>query len=274
MKRKGIFYVMLIVVMSLGLFGCGGGASDEKADADDSWTKVEEKGEFVLGLDEEFPPMGFRDENGEITGFDVDVAKEACSRLGIELKLQPINWDVKEQELNTGKIDCIWNGFTIKEDLKKNVLFSEPYMNNRQVLVVMKDSPVKTLADLKGKKLGLQAGSSAIAALDSNEEFKSSLGDVVEFDDNMTALMDLEKGGLGAVLMDEIVADYNITASGKDYRVLDEALASEEYGIGFRKGDQALMGKFQETLESMAKDGKLAEISEKWFGKDITTVGK
>lgn len=276
MKRKSIFLFMLIVVMALALFGCGGGGAPEEEEqaADESWTKIEDKGELILGLDEEFPPMGFRDENGEITGFDVDVAKEACSRLGIELKLQPINWDVKEQELNTGKIDCIWNGFTITEERKKALLYSDPYMNNKQIIVVMKDSPVASLEDLKGKKLGYQAGSSSEDALNAATELQASLGEVVKFDDFMTALMDLEKGGLDAVLIDEVVANYNINASGKEYKILDETLAGEEYGIGFRKGDQALMEKIQETLEAMAKDGKLAEISEKWFGQDITIVGK
>lgn len=277
MKRKGILIFMLVVVMSLALFGCGGGgeAPEEEGQAtDESWTKVEDKGELVLGLDEEFPPMGFRDANGEITGFDVDVAKEVTSRLGIELKLQPINWDVKEQELNTGKIDCIWNGFTITEERKSAILYSDPYMNNKQVIVVMKDSEVKTLADLEGKKLGYQAGSSSEDALNGAEELKASLKEVVKFDDFMTALMDLEKGGLDAVLIDEVVANYNINASGKEYTILDETLAGEEYGIGFRKADQALMEKIQGTLEAMAEDGKLAEISEKWFGKDITVVGK
>lgn len=277
MKRKGIFLFMLILVTSLVLFGCGGGGETpegEETAADESWAKIEEKGELVMGLDEEFPPMGFRDENGEITGFDVDVAKEVCSRLGIELKLQPINWDVKEQELNTGKIDCIWNGFTITEERKKAVLFSDPYMNNKQVIVVMGDSEIASLADLAGKKLGYQAGSSSEDALNGAEELKASLGEIVKFDDFMTALMDLEKGGLDAVLIDEVMANYNISASGKDYKVLEETLAGEEYGIGFRKDDQALMEKIQETLNAMAEDGTLAEISEKWFGKDITIVGK
>lgn len=242
--------------------------------ADKSWDKVKEKGEFILGLDENFPPMGFKDENNEITGFDIDVAKEVCSRLGVKLKTQPIDWDAKVQELNKGKIDCIWNGFTITEESKKNILFSKPYMNNRQVVVVKGDSSYTKLSDLEGKKLALQAGSSAANALDASADFKSKLKDVIELDDNMTALMDLDKGGVDAVLMDEIVANYNIQVKKANYKVLDQALASEKYGIGFRKADNALMQKVQNTLDAMAKDGKLAEISNKWFGKDVTTVGK
>lgn len=267
-RMLSVVVILSLVAVSLFISGCG-----EKG-KDVSWDKVKEKGDFVLGLDDSFPPMGFRDENGQITGFDVDIAKEVCSRLGIKLKLQPINWDAKEQELNSGKIDCIWNGFTITEERKKNLLFTDPYMNNRQVLVVKADSPAQKLADLNGKKLGLQAGSSAADALSGAETFKAALGDVVEFEENMTALMDLEKGGVDTVLMDEIVARFYIQNKKKSYRVIDEALASEEYGIGFRKNDQALMNKFQETLVSMANDGKLAEISNTWFGKDITVVKK
>ena len=272
MKRRGLLIIFAVVVFSLLLYGCGGG--EEQAAQDDSWQKVQEKGELVMGLDENFPPMGFRDEKGNIVGFDVDLAKEVCSRLGIELKLQPIDWDVKEQELNTGKIDCIWNGFTITEDRKKNILFTKPYMKNRQVLVVMADSDFTKLSDLEGKKLGLQAGSSAADALEKAADFKAKLGEVAEFNDNLTALMDPEKGGVDAVLMDEIVARYYMQAKKKDYRILDESLASEEYGVGFRKNDKELMQKVQETLAAMAEDGTMAEISNKWFGKDITTIKK
>ena len=262
-------YILAFIILTLAavlITGCG------ESNKDNSWEKVQEKGEFALGLDDSFPPMGFRDENGNIVGFDVDIAKEVCNRLGIELKLQPINWDAKEQELNSGKIDCIWNGFTITEERKKNLLFTEAYMNNRQVLIVNSGSPFKTQTDLKGKKLGLQAGSSAADALNSAPDFKASLQEVVEFDDNMMALMDLEKGGIDVVLMDEIVARFYIQNKNKQYRVLDEELAKEDYGIGFRKKDQKLMEKIQDTLKEMAKDGKLAEISTNWFGKDITTV--
>lgn len=275
MKRKSILIFMVIMLMSMVLVGCGGGGEgEEAATTDESWAKIEDKGELVLGMDEAFPPMGFRDADGQLVGFDVDLATEVCSRLGIELKLQPIDWKVKEQELNTEKIDCIWNGFTITDERLEAMTFTKPYMKNRQVIVLMEDSPVASLADLEGKKLGYQAGSSAEAALNGAEEFKAGLGEVITFDDNMKLLMDLEQGGLDAVLMDEIVARYNIEANDKGFKVLDEALADEEFGIGFRKGEEALMQKVQDTLEEMAADGKLAEISEKWFGKDITVVGK
>lgn len=264
--KKYILAFLLLGMAAFLIAGCG------ESGKDNSWEKVKDAGQFVLGLDDSFPPMGFRDENGTIVGFDVDIAKEVCSRLKIKLKLQPINWDAKEQELNSGKIDCIWNGFTITEERKNNLLFTEPYMKNRQVLIVATGATYKTQADLKGKKLGLQAGSSAADALNSAADFKAGLKEVVEFDDNMMALMDLEKGGVDVVLMDEIVARFYIQNKNKKYQVLDQELASEDYGIGLRKKDQKLMEKIQDTLKEMAKDGKLAEISTKWFGKDITTI--
>ncbi len=269
-RKSVVAIVLLIMVTAFMLVGCTGSS----AGPDDSWDKVKEKGEFVLGLDASFPPMGFTDENGEIVGFDIDVANEVFSRMGVTLKLQPIIWDANIQELNSGNIDCIWNGFTINAERKEKVLFTKPYMRNRQVLLVTGDSDYSKLSDFEGKKLGLQAGSSAIIALDSSKDFKSKLNEVVFYDDNMAALLDLEKGGIDVVLLDEIVARYYMQMKDKGFRLLDEALAEEEFGIGFRKGDKKLMQKVQETLNEMAEDGKLAEISTKWFDRDITTIGK
>lgn len=270
-KKKALTIFIAAIMATTILSGCG---STAKNNGDNSWNNVKDKGKFVLGLDDSFPPMGFRDDNNNITGFDIDVAKEACKRLNIELVVQPINWDAKEQELNTGNIDAIWNGFTITKEREDKILFSKPYMKNRQIIVVNKNSNINSLKDLQGKKLGLQAESSAADALNQSADFKKTLRDAVEYKDNLTALMDLEKGGVDAVLMDEIVARYFIQKKAKNYRILDEALAEEEYGIGFRKNDNKLMEEFQSTLNAMAKDGTLAKISESWFGKDITVVGK
>lgn len=265
--KKHLVWLLVVMSIVLAFTGC---ASSEGSGKDKSWDNVKEKGELIMGLDDSFPPMGFRDENNEITGFDVDVAKEVCDRLGIKLTLQQIVWDTKEKELNSGKIDCIWNGFTITDARKKQVLFTKPYMSNRQVLVVKSDSDLAGLDDFEGKRLALQAGSSAADALEASADFKAKLGEIAEFDDNMLALMDLQKGGVDVVLMDEVVANYNIQVGGMDVKVLEEALATEEYGIGFRLNDNALMSKVQETLDAMKKDGTLAEISLKWFGKDVT----
>ncbi len=267
MKKYILLVLIMIIVASLVLTGC-----NETAGGDKSWDNVKAKGVFVMGLDDSFPPMGFKDDKGEVVGFDVDAAREVCKRLGVELKLQSIEWTAKNQELDTGNIDCIWNGFSISEERKEQVLFTEPYMNNRMVLVVNTSSNLTKLADFEGKKVGLQAGSSAADALNASADFKAKLGGVVEFDENLMALMDLEKGGIDAVLMDEVVAIYNIMTGNKDMLVIDDALSSEEYGVGFRKADKELMKKVEDTLKEMAADGTLAQIANKWFEKDITTI--
>lgn len=263
--------IALILVCSAALVLAGGRREDT---GDRSLEKITEKGVFVLGLDDSFPPMGFRDEDNTIVGYDVDLAREVCKRLGVTLECQPIDWAAKEQELNTGKIDCIWNGFTMTPEREEALNFTKPYLDNAQVVIVRSDSGYTTLADLKGKTVGLQAGSSASDALDSNEAFKSSLKGVVEFKDNLTAFMDLEIKGVDAVIMDMVVGNYSIKTTGKPFVVLDEHLASEKYGVGFRKNDQALRDAVQKTLEEMAADGTIAAISTKWFNTDISVVGK
>jgi len=269
MKRRCILIILAVLSCSL-VFAAG------KTDSgtDNSLKTVMDKGVFVLGLDDAFPPMGFRDENNEIVGYDIDLAKEVTKRMGVKLSLQPIDWNAKEQELNTGKIDCIWNGFTMTAEREKAMSFTKPYLKNAQVVVVRKDSGYKTLADLKGKSIGLQAGSSAADAVEGAADFKASLKNTIEFKDNLTALMDLEVKGVDAVVMDLFVANDNINRSGKAYSILAEALAPENYGVGFRKTDLALMNQVQSTLEQMAKDGTIAAISTKWFSADISTVGK
>ena len=238
-----------------------------------SFTSCGSKDTFILGLDNSFPPMGFVDENGETVGFDIDVAKEACDRLGLELEIMPIDWDAKHQELDSGNIDCIWNGFTISQERMEKCTLSEPYMKNRQVIVVNDDSTIDSLDDLNGLKLALQADSTAEKALNDNPDVKDSLAEVLPFDDNNKALLDLKAGGCDAVLMDEVVANYYVQ-KGDSYKVLDESLADEEYVIAFRKDDTELCEKITNVLKEMAEDGTLAEISTKWFCKDVTTIGK
>lgn len=249
-------------------------ASKDKAKPDTSLENVKNAGVFVLGLDDSFPPLGFRDEENHIVGYDIDLATEVAKRMGVVLQLQPIDWAAKEQELNTGKIDCIWNGFTMTPEREEAMAFTKPYLDNAQVVIVRSDSGIKTLADLAGKKVALQAGSSAADALDSNAAVKKSLKQVIELKDNLTAFMDLEARGVDAVVMDMVVGNYNIKTSGKDFTVLGESLASEKYGIGFRKTDKALRDEVQRILEEMAADGTVAAISNKWFNTDISVIGK
>lgn len=234
------------------------------------------EGKFILGLDASFPPMGFTEANGDIVGYDIDLAKEVSKRLNLEFVAKPINWEAKEMELSSGSIDCIWNGFTMTDERVNAMSFSKAYLDNDQVLVVRADSNIKSLADAAGKTVGCQSGSSAEDAINDNQNFSKSLKKVVFYEENLTALTDLEVGGVDAVVMDSVVANYTIATSKKPLIVVNEALAKEAYGIGFRKDADgaALRDKVQKTLEEMAKDGTVASISKKWFGSDISVIGK
>ena len=229
---------------------------------------------FVVGFDNEFPPMGYVEKDGSYAGFDLDLAQDCAKRMGMEYVAQPIAWDSKDNELKSGNISCIWNGFTITEERKSQYEWTSAYMKNQQVVVVKNDSTVKSLADLAGLKVCVQKDSSGLEAVEGKPELKASFKELVQVDSYLNAMMELESGSVDAIVMDEIVARYEIQTSGKAFKVLDEAISSEEYGVGFLKGNTALRDKVQKTLEEMAKDGTMAKISQKWFGSDITTIGK
>ena len=270
--KKITIVLLALMLLSTTLFAAG--SKEQAPGVDNSLQKVLDKGAFIMGLDDSFPPMGFRDANNEIVGFDVDLAREITARMGVDLVLQPIDWNAKEQELNTGNIDCIWNGFTITDDRLEAMTFTPPYVNNAQVVVVKSSSPYTTLASLAKKNIGLQAGSSAAEALDNSPAFKKTIKNVVEFKENLTGLMDLEIGGIDGLILDLLVANDNINRSGKDFRILDEHLTNEAYGVGFRKGEQKLVDEVWSHMKAMDADGSLATIATKWFGADITVVGK
>lgn len=269
MKRM-LISLLMASIMVLSLTACQKKGSGE----DNSLKYIQENEKFILGLDDSFPPMGFRDENDNIVGFDIDLAQAVCDKLGVELVLQPIEWDAKEQELNTKNIDCIWNGFSVTPERLQNLTMTEPYMKNNISLVVLEGSDITSMEAMTGKRLAIQSGSSAEETLNSNKhkEFKESLGQISPFGDYETALMDLETGNSDAVLMDSVVANYMITVVGKNYVVLNDTLLVDEYAIGFRKGDEALCAAVQKALKELKEDGTLAEISTKWLGSDVTTI--
>lgn len=259
--------------MVLSLAACGGAKTETTAGTTAAETAEAAGGTLIVGFDQDFPPMGFVGDNGEYTGFDLDLAKEVANRLGLEYKAQPIAWDSKDMELESGNIDCIWNGFTItgRED---DYTWTTPYMANKQVFVVANDSDIKSQADLAGKVVEVQADSSAEAALKENQDLANTFGQLLTTPDYNTAFMDLEQGAVDAVAMDVIVAGYQIKQRNADFKILDDSLSEEEYGIGFKKGNTELRDKVQGALEEMAADGTLAKISDEWFGEDVTTIGK
>lgn len=287
MMKKRLLSAVMASAMVLSLAACGG-AKTETTAAETTAEKKEETttagttaaetaeaagGTLIVGFDQDFPPMGFVGDNGEYTGFDLDLAKEVASRLGLEYKAQPIAWDSKDMELESGNIDCIWNGFTIsgRED---DYTWTTPYMANKQVFVVANDSDIKSQADLAGKVVEVQADSSAEAALKENQDLANTFGQLLTTPDYNTAFMDLEQGAVDAVAMDVIVAGYQIKQRNADFKILDDSLSEEEYGVGFKKGNTELRDKVQGALEEMAADGTLAKISDEWFGEDVTTIGK
>ena len=290
--KKRVVCAALVSIMTMSLAACSGGAASapaetkaesteakteaaettEKAAEAEGETKVE-GGTLIVGFDQDFPPMGFMGDDGEYTGFDLELAQEAAKRLGLEYKPQPIAWDAKDMELESGNIDCIWNGFTMtgRED---GYTWSEPYMENSQVFVVAGDSGIKSQADLAGKVVECQVDSSAEAALKEVPDLTATFAQLLTTADYNTAFMDLEQGAVDAIAMDVVVAGYQISQRNADFVILEDSLAAEEYAIGFKKGNTELKDKVQGALEEMAVDGTLKTISGKWFGKDITTIGK
>lgn len=297
MKKKWMSLLLTAAVVGTMFSGCGSKdvkdietqASEVLEEAESETAKLPEEtetkvaetedavtgegGTFTVGFDQDFPPMGFVGETGEFEGFDLDLAAEVANRLGKEVVYQPIAWDAKDMELESGTIDCVWNGFTIngRED---KYTWSDPYMKNSQVFVVKADSGITTKADLAGKVVDVQKDSSAEAALNDDQDLANSFGQLINVADYNTAFMDLESGAADAIAMDDIVASYQIEQRNADFVVLEETLSAEEYGVGFKLGNETLRDEVQTVLEEMAADGTMKEISEKWFGKDITTIGK
>ena len=290
--KKRLVSMMTVADMTISLTACGNSpapaetttapaetapaATETQAaetEAAESEAEATESGTFIVGFDQDFPPMGFLGDDGEYTGFDLELAQEVAKRLGLTYQPQPIAWDAKDMELETGNIDCIWNGFTMN-GREENYTWSDPYMDNTQIFVVAPDSGIATLADLTGKVVEVQVDSSAQAALADMPELADTFKDLVVTPDYNTAFMDLEQGAVDAIAMDVTVAGYMIQERNSDFVILEESISSEVYGIGFQLGNTELRDKVQGALEEMAADGTLKTISEKWFGTDVTTVGK
>ena len=250
--KKRFVSAALAAVMALSMTACGSSnsaaettaADTEAAESQAEETTAEEAkttdgGTLIVGFDQDFPPMGFVGDDGEYTGFDLELAQEVAKRLGLEYKAQPIAWDSKDMELESGNIDCIWNGFTMtgRED---DYTWTEPYMANQQVFVVANDSDISSQADLAGKIVEVQADSSAEAALKEAPELTATFKELLTTADYNTAFMDLEQGAVDAIAMDVIVAGYQIQQRNADFKILDDSLSEEEYGVGFKKGNTEL----------------------------------
>lgn len=289
---KKITTVLMAAAMTMAMLaGCGSASTDQAASAEpaaDTETATAEENQeetageaqegdrttFTVGFDAEFPPYGYMDENGDYTGFDLDLAQEVCDRNGWELVKQPIDWDSKDMELSSGSIDCIWNGFTMngREDA---YTWSVPYVDNSQVFVVKADAGISTQADLAGKIVGVQKDSSALAALEGDAaDLAATFAEMNQYADYNTGFMDLEAGAIDALAVDIGVANYQIASRGDGYVIMDEKLATEQYGIGFLLGNEELKDQVEKTLLEMADDGTFTKIAEKYDLTDSVCLGK
>lgn len=286
-KTKSILYVLTLFCCMV-MTACGGATTsnapatpstpatqppapeentpDGELEKDNSWEKVQEKGEFIMGLDSDFPPLGFTDDSGKIVGFEVDLADEVCKRLNISLVTHEIIWEEKEDDLSLGTIDCIWSGMSVTPERERTMCLSEPYMGNNIVFIVPADGEIHSVSDVDGKTIGAQDGSTSEELLE--KDYNSKIH-ITPLADNNELLRQLKLGLLDGVCVDSVVANYWNSNNGGKYTILNATEDSEKYAIAFRKADVSLRNKIQETINEMVADGTFTEISMKWFGTDV-----
>ena len=262
---KNFFLAALFLTTTMLLSACGG-----QQNFDNAINKSHEK--IVIGLDDEFAPMGFRDENNELVGFDVDLAKEAGRRLGVRFEFKPIDWNNKRQELESGNIDIIWNGLDITDERKEYMIFSKPYMNDRQIFLVKRGNTqdIRSEGDLAGKLVGTQAGSAAETYVNKNEDLKLSVRKLKIFDKFKDAINALKTDEINVLVCDEMIARYEMKTQPDTFEIVDvHSDYVTKMGIGFRKDDTELRDQIQKVFDEMIADGTAKEISEKWFNADL-----
>ncbi|MFH0395909.1 amino acid ABC transporter substrate-binding protein [Streptococcus sp. A34] len=270
---KNIILGATALVTSLALAACGSGSSTTESD---NWSTYEKDKSVTIGFDKTFVPMGFEEKDGQYTGFDIELATAVFEKYGITIDWQPIDWDLKETELNNGNIDMIWNGYSITDERKEKVLFSDEYMDNQQVLVTKKSSSIADPAGMKDKVLGAQAGSAGYYAFTSHPEILKDLvkdGDASQYATFNEALIDLKNDRIDGLLIDRVYANYYLQKEGiiDDYNIIDAGYANEAFGVGVRKSDKTLVDNINKAFTELYKEGKFQEISEKWFGEDVAT---
>ncbi len=287
MMKNKIAVGIVALVSTMMLVACGSSTESDTAEqeVDTTVDTVQETDveteeftitQLIMGFDANFPPYGYQDDNGEYVGFDIDLAEEVCKRLGITLVKQPIDWVSKDMELESGAIDCIWNGFTLSEERENAYTWTVPYVDNSQVVVVLADSGIKSLGDLTGKAVAVQAGSSAFDALSTSEgkELVATFKELMSVPDYNNAFMQLESGAADAVALDVGVANYQIESRGGGFLIVEEDLATEVYAIGFLLGDTQLRDLVEGTLMEMVEDGIFMEIATEWELQDSVILGE
>ena len=272
MKKKKIAFVITLF-FSFFLTACTQKVSDPKQD---NWAKYQKQGSITIGFDNTFVPMGFEEKNGQYAGFDIDLAQAVSEKLGIQIKFQPIDWDMKETELQNGTIDAIWNGYTATDERKEKVAFTIPYMENQQVLVSKKSQNIQSVKDMSNKVLGAQAGSSGYLDFEAQPDLlKSQVKDqkANQYQSFNEALIDLKNDRIDALLIDRVYANYYLQSEGilNDYNVFSAGFESESFAVGVRPADKTLLAALNKAFVALYKEGKFQEISKKWFGEDVAT---
>ena len=273
-KRKGILGLLdLVGVAVMSLAGCTQLASNPKVD---NWDKYQQQKSITVGFDNTFVPMGFEEKNGNYAGFDIELAQYVSKKLGITVHFQPIDWDMKETELQNGTIDAIWNGYSATDERREKVAFTIPYMQNTQILVVKKTSGIHSVEDMTGKVLGAQNGSSGMLDFEEHPEVLKNRvkgGDADQYQSVNEAIIDLKNDRIDALLIDRVYADYYLTTEGiaDEYDTIPSGFESESFAVGVRPADKKLLEALNEAFKELYQEGIFQQISQKWFGEDVAT---
>jgi len=273
-KRKGILgFLALVGVAVMSLAGCTQLASNPKVD---NWDKYQQQKSITVGFDNTFVPMGFEEKNGNYAGFDIELAQYVSKKLGITVHFQPIDWDMKETELQNGTIDAIWNGYSATDERREKVAFTIPYMQNTQILVVKKTSGIHSVEDMTGKVLGAQNGSSGMLDFEEHPEVLKNRvkgGDADQYQSVNEAIIDLKNDRIDALLIDRVYADYYLTTEGiaDQYDTIPSGFESESFAVGVRPADKKLLEALNEAFKELYQEGIFQQISQKWFGEDVAT---
>ena len=273
-KRKGILGLLALVgVTVMTLAGCTQLASNPKVD---NWDKYQQQKSITVGFDNTFVPMGFEEKNGNYAGFDIELAQYVSKKLGITVHFQPIDWDMKETELQNGTIDAIWNGYSATDERREKVAFTIPYMQNTQILVVKKTSGIHSVEDMTGKVLGAQNGSSGMLDFEEHPEVLKNRvkgGDADQYQSVNEAIIDLKNERIDALLIDRVYADYYLTTEGivDEYDTIPSGFESESFAVGVRPADKKLLEALNQAFKELYQEGIFQQISQKWFGEDVAT---
>ena len=273
-KRKGILgFLGLVGVAVMTLAGCTQQVSNPKVD---NWDKYQQQKSITVGFDNTFVPMGFEEKNGDYAGFDIELAQYVSKKLGITVYFQPIDWDMKETELQNGTIDAIWNGYSATDERREKVAFTIPYMQNRQILVVKKTSGIHSVSDITGKVLGAQNGSSGMLDFEEHPEVLKNRvkgGDADQYQSVNEAIIDLKNDRIDALLIDRVYSDYYLTTEGiaDEYDTIPSGFESESFAVGVRPADKKLLEALNQAFKELYQEGIFQQISQKWFGEDVAT---